>query len=182
MNGRGSVGALVVMIGAGLLAGCMDQGGGARQDMGARLEILDLLNSYSHHIDHGLVEEYASLFTDDAVFELHFPGAPTTSFSGSEQIKSLAQGAKERRESGIQRRHLLTNVVFREQTDDSATIACYLLLTSTTDSELTFAFSGQYDGWLVKGENGWKISKWVLTSDSGIVAPASSEEPESEAG
>lgn len=173
---------IFVGLAALVVAGCAGQQQGSAFDVEDRLAIIDLLNSYSHNIDHGLVDEYAGLFTEDAVFEIHFPGAPPSSFNGHEQVRSLAEGAKAMRASGIQRRHRLTNIIFHEQTDISASISCYLMLTNTAnEQDLSLAFTGQYDGWLVKGDDGWQIGKWVLTSDSGITAPAPSEELGSDA-
>lgn len=170
---------VVVLLGfVGLVvAGCA-----AEDDVGTfgaadRLEIINVLNSYPHTIDHGLVDDYVGLFTEDAVFEINYPGMPRVTVSGHEQLAPLAEGARERLQNGIQRRHQLTNIVFHEQAETSARVSCYLLLSSTAEqSDLTLDFTGQYDGRLVKGEEGWKISKWVLTSDSGIAVPTATEE------
>jgi len=161
---------MVIML---VVCGCTRGETPSHFDLQDRFEIENLLSAYSHTIDHGQIDEYVQLFTGDAVFETHFPGLPAMTFTGHGEITPLATGARDLLQSGVQRRHRLTNILFHEQAETSAHISCYLLLTATTnEKDLSLSFTGQYDGWLVKTDDGWKIDRWVLTSDSGLAQPA----------
>jgi 3-phenylpropionate/cinnamic acid dioxygenase small subunit len=130
-----------------------------------RLEIINVLNSYSHYFDHGQTEDWLNLFTEDCVFEI--AGGPE--FKGRAGLTPLVVRAKKWLETGVQRRHRLGNIVFHEQTNSNARISVYLLLASTANKEdLSFVSTGEYDGWLVKDEGEWKISKWVISTDRSI--------------
>lgn len=159
---------------AALLQACTPPEPDARFDVQDRLDIINLLNSYSHNIDGGRVEKFVQMFSEDALFETRFPGSSAMQFVGHEGIRGLAEGAKARAATGNQRRHRLTNIVFHEQTQTSARISCYLLLTSTANERLqALDLSGQYDGELVKVAGQWKISRWILLADNGLALPTS---------
>ena len=77
----------------------------------------------------------------------------------------------ERREATqpAQRRHLATNVIIDATGDDTATVACYLLMGTTTDGQLTLPITGRYDDDLVKDDQGrWRFVKRVLTVDGAL--------------
>lgn len=130
-----------------------------------RLEIINVLNSYSHYFDHGQTEDWLNLFTEDGIFEV----AGGAVFKGRTQMMPLVARSKKWLEAGVQRRHRLSNIIFHEQTKSKARISVYLLLASTANKEdLSFVSTGEYSGWLVKKDGEWKISKWVAAVDKNM--------------
>lgn len=60
-----------------------------------------------------------------------------------------------------QRRHLMANILFLDQTADTAHVSVGGLLTNTTGGRSFSAVSSlNYEGWLAKGPDGWKIKRW----------------------
>ena len=65
------------------------------------------------------------------------------------------------RSSGNLRRHLMSNILFLDQTADTAHVSVVGLLTSAKGGRTFTAVSSlNYEGWLVKGPDGWKIRRW----------------------
>lgn len=69
--------------------------------------------------------------------------------------------------SGNVRRHLMPNILFLDQTAETAHVSVVGLLTNAKDGK-TFGdvTSLNYEGWLVKGPKGWKIQRWHDFPDS----------------
>ena len=155
-----------------VLSSCSGFSVGEEWNTRDRLQMIELVNSYSHAIDNGLTSRFVDLFDVDAVFETKFPGVPSSTFVGHEEIRILAEGAKKLNDQGIQRRHILSNLVFHNQTSVNAEISCYVVIYSTVANESpSVGFTGAYEGSLVKRGDAWKISRWVLTSDTKVQIP-----------
>ena len=61
--------------------------------------------------------------------------------------------------SGNMRRHLMSNMLFLDQTADTAHVSVVGLLTNAKDGKTFSAVSSlNYEGWLTKGPQGWKSS------------------------
>ncbi|MFG1266797.1 nuclear transport factor 2 family protein [Xanthobacter sp. DSM 14520] len=126
-----------------------------------RLAIENLIRAYSLAYDNGQADAWLGLFTDDAVFVAGVPGGPAVAFSGEgfrafwrERMKGFAA-------SGNVRRHLMSNIVFIDQSDAAAHVSVVGLLANTSDGRTFSVVSSlNYEGWLVKGADGWKIARW----------------------
>ncbi|MFG1362261.1 nuclear transport factor 2 family protein [Xanthobacter versatilis] len=126
-----------------------------------RLAIENLIWAYSLAYDNGQADAWLGLFTDDAVFVAGVPGGPPVAFSGEgfrafwrERMKAVAA-------SGNVRRHLMSNMVFIDQSDAAAHVSVVGLLANTSDGRTFSVVSSlNYEGWLVKGADGWKIARW----------------------
>ena len=130
-------------------------------DVTDRAAIANLLAAYSFAYDNYEAEAWLSLFTSDVVFVAGEPGDPTLSFSGDGFRSFWTERMKEFRTSGEQRRHLMANILFLEQTADTAHVSVGGLLTNAKDGKTFSAVSSlNYEGWLVKGADGWKIKRW----------------------
>ena len=155
-----------------VLSSCSGFSVGEEWNTRDRLQMIELVNSYSHAIDNGLTSEFIDLFDVDAVFTTKFPRVPSSTFIGHDQIRILAEGAKKLNDQGIKRRHILSNLVFHNQTSINAEISCYVVIYSSVANESpSVGFTGAYEGSLVKRGDTWKISGWVLTSDSKVQIP-----------
>jgi len=130
-------------------------------DVADRAAIANLIAAYAFAYDNYAAEAWLSLFTDDAVFVAGEPGTPAVAFSGDGFRSFWTERMKTFRTSGEQRRHLMSNILFLEQTADSAHVSVGGLLTSTKDGQHFAAVSSlNYEGWLVKRPDGWKFQRW----------------------
>ena len=130
-------------------------------DVADRAAIANLIHAYAFAYDNGEAETWFSLFTPDAVFVAGQPGTDAIAFTGdgfhtfwSDRLKAFAA-------SGDVRRHLMANILFLEETADTAHVSIGGLLTNARDGKTFEAVSSlNYEGWLVKGADGWKIQRW----------------------
>lgn len=130
-------------------------------DVTDRAAIANLISAYSFAYDNYAAEAWLSLFTADVEFVAGEPGGPTLSFSGDGFRTFWTERMKEFRTSGDQRRHLMANILFLDQTADTAHVSVGGLLTSAKSGRNFSAVSSlNYEGWLVKGPDGWKIQRW----------------------
>lgn len=148
-----------------------------------RLKILELPGRWMHVVDRSDADGMAEMFTDDAVWETrgyNIRGLPPV-MKGRQELEAgfISRfrrmpriGPKEerqRKKGGDRRRHYMTNVVVEEQTETTARVSSYVLVTSATDQALTIALAGLYEDELVKGEEGnWQFARRVLTPDRDV--------------
>lgn len=126
-----------------------------------RAAISNLIAAYAFAYDNFEAEAWLSLFTDDAVFVAGEPGTPAVAFTGKGFRSFWTERMDAFRSSGEQRRHLMSNILFLDETADTAHVSVGGLLTSTKDGNTFAAVSSlNYEGWLVKGPDGWKFKRW----------------------
>ncbi|ODA66515.1 hypothetical protein A7A08_02638 [Methyloligella halotolerans] len=149
-----------------------------------RLAIENLLYAYSFAYDNYEAEAWLSLFTDDAVFVAGTPGEPSVSFSGEGFRSFWTERMKAFAKSGNRRRHLMSNILFLDQTETTAHISVVGLLTNAkvdkpvsaaqllhngkNGEKFSVVTSLNYEGWLVKGAEGWKIQRWHDLPDAPV--------------
>jgi hypothetical protein len=133
-----------------------------------RLAILNLVSAYSLAFDTCDAEAFFKLFADDAVVATGTPGAPPVVLSGAEFRKTWGDRIEALKKTGARRRHLMSNVVFLEETPRKAHISVVGLLANTQDGA-TFKPVAilNYEGWLVNQNGEWKIQRWNDFPDSG---------------
>ena len=126
-----------------------------------RAAISNLIAAYAFAYDNFEAEAWLSLFTEDAVFVAGEPGTSAVAFTGEGFRSFWTERMAAFRSSGEQRRHLMTNILFLDETADTAHVSVAGLLTSTKDGKTFAAVSSlNYEGWLVKGPQGWKFKRW----------------------
>jgi ketosteroid isomerase-like protein len=141
--------------------------GGTDFDVADRAAIENLIYAYSFAYDNGASDAWFSLFTDDAVFVAGVPGEGAVSFAGEGFRDFWRERMKEFASSGNMRRHLMSNILFLDQTADTAHVSVVGLLTNAKDGKTFSAVSSlNYEGWLEKGPQGWKIKRWHDFPDS----------------
>lgn len=134
-----------------------------------RLAIENLINAYAFAYDNRDADAWFSLFTDDAVFVAGVPGAKPVAFTGAPFRAFWRARMKEFSSSGNLRRHLMANVLFLDQTADTAHVSVVGLLTNAKGGKDFSAVSSlNYEGWLVKGADGWKIKRWQDFPDAPV--------------
>ena len=136
--------------------------------MGADAEIRTLLARIAQLADTGDLEEYLTLFTEDAVWGM--PDNPAVGMTANEKKghAEILAGAQERRASGLQgpgteSRHVLTTIAIDVESDDRATARSYFMFFGSTSTTPTLRTMGQYDDELVKGERGWQLARRRIT-------------------
>jgi hypothetical protein len=125
-----------------------------------RLEIAERLYRYGWAYDERDRELLGDCFTVDAVWEGSLMGQhPVGPYVGRERIVEwLADvwGAQT-----DQRRHIFTNVVTQDLTDDTATAHAYILLTAADDTGLKPVTTGPYRFELLREVDSWRITRLV---------------------
>ena len=136
--------------------------------MGADAEIRTLLARIAQLADTGDLEEYLTMFTEDAVWGM--PDNPAVGMTANEKKghAEILAGAQERRASGLQgpgteSRHVLTTIAIDVESDDRATARSYFMFFGSTSTTPTLRTMGQYDDVLVKGERGWQLARRRIT-------------------
>ena len=120
-----------------------------------RLAIKDVMNAYSLYLDDGELEDYFMLFTDKAIKKI-----------GKESTRKKIESFKSR---GLKRRHLMANTHFYEQTDSTAYIKQYTLLSGIDNKKEFIPLTTLvYDVWLKKVAGNWKISNRTIAVDATI--------------
>ena len=136
--------------------------------MGADAEIRTLLARIAQLADTGDLEEYLTMFTEDAVWGM--PDNPAVGMTANEKKghAEILAGAQERRASGLQgpgteSRHVLTPIAVDVESEDRATARSYFMFFGSTSTTPTLRTMGQYDDVLVKGERGWQLARRRIT-------------------
>jgi 3-phenylpropionate/cinnamic acid dioxygenase small subunit len=138
----------------------------ARADADA--EIRTALARIAQLADTGDLDEYLTMFTDDAVWGM--PDNPSIGMLANERRghAEIRAGAEERRASGLQgpgtaSRHVLTTTAVHLESDDRATVRSYFLFFQNTTTEPVLRTMGQYDDVLVRSERGWQLAHRTIT-------------------
>lgn len=126
-----------------------------------RLAINNLIQTYALTYDNYNISEWLNLFTDDALFVVGIPGGPAIEQSGETFRKFWIERGEQFKLSGNKRRHLMSNLVFIEETDTSAHLSIIGLLVNVKDkSEMSVISPLNYEGWFLKKNGVWKIKRW----------------------
>lgn len=146
-------------------------GAAGRTDFNAadRLAIENLIYAYSFAYDNRQADAWFALFTEDAVFVAGEPGMKPVAFSGEAFRTFWRERMKEFGATGNMRRHLMANILFLDQTADTAHVSVAGLLTNAKDGHAFSSLSSlNYEGWLVKRPDGWKIQRWHDFPDAAL--------------
>jgi hypothetical protein len=126
-----------------------------------RVALTQLIHAYAIEVDRFNIDGWFALFTDDAVFSVGLPGMTPVEQTG-EAFRSFWRtrfGDFER--SGNRRKHLISNILFVEQTDSTAHAVIAGLITNARDGKVFTVVSGvDYEGWFVKHDGVWLITRW----------------------
>jgi 3-phenylpropionate/cinnamic acid dioxygenase small subunit len=134
----------------------------------ADADIRNVLARIAQLADSGDLDEYLTLFTNDAVWAM--PDNPSIGMLANERRghAEIRAGAEERRASGLQgpgtaSRHVLTTTAVNLESDDRATVRSYFLFFQSATTEPLLRTMGQYDDVLVRGERGWQLAHRTIT-------------------
>jgi hypothetical protein len=122
-----------------------------------RLAIHEVLYRYSHYLDHGRWDDFATLFSDDCCLDLtpmlgRYEGA-----AGIRQFTGMIGSL------GLFMRHLVTNITV-DGDGNNATVAAYVMaITGSGDAQRQS--TGVYQDELVKRNGRWLLHRRRLALD-----------------
>lgn len=127
--------------------------------------VLDLFADYAWANDAGDVPLLRGLFTDDASLQISIAGSDDVygPFVG-EGIAEFMSSAWDAQTD--QRRHVITNFRFVEESDDRAVVRAYLSLHVTDGGVLRVTSAGVYETEVVRQDGGWRFSRLDLALDA----------------
>lgn len=132
------------------------------------LEIRNLQARLAHLADDGDLEEYITLFTDDAVWE-------SGSFGTKRGIEQIMQGAIERRQGGTSgpgafTRHVLTTTMIELDGDRATGQSVFHFYTHTNETPV-LAIMGVYEDVFKRTASGWKMHFRKINGPNHLVKP-----------
>lgn len=126
-------------------------------------EIRTILARLAHLADAGEIDQYLSLFTDDAVWRM--PANPGIGLEASERrgVDAIAAGVRERRQAGVQgpgtaTKHLVTTTAVRLDGPDTAVAESYWIFLVDTTSAPRIQSTGRYEDTFRRTDDGWRLA------------------------
>jgi len=131
----------------------------------ARLEIIETLNRYAWGYDTRdpdfLGQSFAADGSFDIVLEGHEGWGP---YRGRKAIVEWLSSVMESQND--QRRHCVSNIVFRELAPTTARVDSYLVLTAVENGNLRVVCTGTYHDEMVRENGAWLIRHKTLKLDN----------------
>jgi len=126
------------------------------QRLADELEIRNLVARLAQLADMGDLNEYVSLFTEDASWEM--PGAPRRGHA------DIMAGAQDRRSSGTtgpgsNTRHVISTLSVQGDGSDEATSDSYWLFYGNTTTAPAVQLMGHYHDTMRRTADGWKLAR-----------------------
>ncbi len=137
-----------------------------------RLAIINHLTAYSFLIDEGRWEEWFALFSDDILFETTAPCFGTIKVKGKKAFRKFVNvrfrgpGSEK---NATAYRHTMGNVHVASQSDTTAEVRTYLLISNAHPDGKFYVFtSGTYNASLRKRNGRWTITRWYIETDAAV--------------
>ncbi len=137
-----------------------------------RQAIINHVTAYSFLIDEGRWDEWYALFSDDILFETTAPCFGTIRVKGKKAFENFVNvrfrgpGSETNR---VAHRHTMGNVHVAEQTDTTAQVRTYLLISNAfPDGKFQVFTSGTYNASLRKRNGAWTITRWYIETDAPV--------------
>ena len=132
--------------------------------MADKQAVSEILGKIGWAYDQGKLDYIEGVFTDDALFTLSIDGqGQVGNFEGKDTIMGLYRDAKAA--ATDQRRHVVSNIFFEDETDTSVTAVSYLTLISIQDGELNTISAGVYTDKVELVDGSWLIRHRDLALD-----------------
>jgi uncharacterized protein (TIGR02246 family) len=114
--------------------------------------IRDLMSVYCFHVDNGDFEQFAALFTEDAVFE----AGPFGKLQGRRAIYDFINAQVPRPGEGPARKHCTLNHVIRINGTE-ARADSYIVVLRESAAGIIASLAGRYEDLLVKQGDEWRF-------------------------
>lgn len=132
--------------------------------MADKQAITEILNKMGVAYDVGDSDYLGGMFTEDSEFSMIIAGGDPIRFEGGPAIRKLFTDSMHDQE-GEQRRHVVTNIYFEDDSADSAKVISYLVLLVVAGGKMTLTSSGMYTDTFVLHGGEWKIKHRHLDLD-----------------
>jgi hypothetical protein len=130
-----------------------------------RLMIIETLNRYAWGYDGRDLELLGSTFAVDGSFAIELAGSDGWGpYTGRSQIVEWLAGIMAQQTD--QRRHCVSNIVFRSLLADTAVVDSFLSLTAAENGAVRLVCTGTYRDEMVKHEGQWFIRRKTLHLDN----------------
>jgi len=129
------------------------------------LAIQQQVARYSYTFDSGDAEGWASVFTEDGLWEFYTSGAttPATKLEGHTQLRDFCAQRFGERQGGVTSYHHQSGLIIDELTADSARGRTMVIITIQIPEEAPRLYlTGVYEDQWVKTPQGWRIKYRVL--------------------
>lgn len=135
--------------------------------IGDDLAVMKLIARIAHLADTGELTDYAECFTEDAIWELPVDSGVGVAPQTRSGVADIVQGARERRDLGIQgpgsnTRHVVSTIDV-EVRGDAATSRAYWRYYGHTDAAPELLTMGQYDDTFRRSGSGWRLQQRRIT-------------------
>lgn len=133
-----------------------------------RLAIQNVISSHFLNLDSNQNDAWIANYADKATFIAVVSGKR---YESERPIfeEFFRERFRKFEDNGDQRRHLVSNILFVDQSEDTAHIKANGLLLTTNNGVNPELVGGlTYEGWFVKRKGVWKISKWKVCGDTNI--------------
>ncbi len=142
------------------------------QYLADRLAIINHVSAYSYLIDEGRWEQWYALFSDDLLFETTAPCFGTIRIKGKKAFRTFVEmrfKPPDGKEIPPVRRHTMGNIHVAEQTDTTAQVRTYVLISIISgEGGLNLFTSGTYNATLEKRNDAWTITRWYIEVDGRV--------------
>lgn len=133
--------------------------------MADRSAIENTLANWAYGYDAREPERMERCFTPDSDLVMDIGGAETMGpYTGREEV--MKHFTDHHAIQTDQRRHLTTNILIEEETDDTASVISYLTLIVTDGDGTRLQAAGVYKDQFVRTEAGWQIQHRRIELDS----------------
>lgn len=124
-----------------------------------RVLIFDLIARVALYADTASLDDYATLFTDDAIWDLR--GAP--SIKGLDSIVSAAKDRRAQKITGPESdtRHVVLSSVIDRTQDGAKAVSLFQFYTEFSNSPKLYAM-GVYNDQFEYGDGRWRLSRRVI--------------------
>ena len=131
-----------------------------------RLAIQNVISSHFLELDSCHMDAWIANYADDAVFVAVNAGQRHES-DRSAIDKFFRERFRNFKAMGYQRRHVVSNILFVNQSEHTAQVrANGVLLTTNSGADPKVVTTMAYEGSFVKRDGVWKIQKWVVRTDT----------------
>lgn len=131
-----------------------------------RLAIQNVISSHFLNLDSCQMDAWIANYADDAVFVAVNSGRRHESDRAAID-KFFRERFRNFKAIGDQRRHVVSNIMFVSQSEDTAQVrANGVLLTTNSGADPKVVTTMAYEGTFVKRAGVWKIRKWVVRTDT----------------
>ena len=126
--------------------------------------ITEILNKLGWAYDTGHLDYFESIYMQDSLFTISIAGKPVGHYQSLDTIMGLYRGAKASQTD--QRRHCVSNIFFTEETETTATVISYLMISATKDGVTKLLSAGVYTDRFTLADGRWRLKHRDLALDA----------------